>query len=475
MRQTAIAAFIRQLLRARNLTLQQLRELLGYRSMTSLTRIMQGTVNRSSLVSFAEKIRTCSDISLSKQENNQLDDLIELHDIGNKDFDTMIALRRVLRGEPAFAATPQLMLYDENGCAQSILTHYGAVTLKKVLILNSEHVPVYHDLALMMQQKPFSVEHWIYGSNTPMHTVHSLHAAIPLLYNPNFSSYCFQLQNELSHTRGLMTSDLMLCEYLDPKGTLRHEAVIFTDGSVGQVQQISLSIQQFMRFLPRLDVMKPNREIVSSSDMLAYARFCTELEHERAVYRIKPDLGIDQIPVSILRQAVMDGAPPYVQQMLPVLTEQFEIRQNNSLHKKTPQHHVMKKGAMWKFVHTGHTSDHLWCCRDFSMQERLAILRYLRHDLMNQAEFHIHFLKDDDVIRDDEFVLYEGRGLSLIIPGTDYHDANSHAEVLITHEELLEVFRRFYVESTLRYRVETEADSIQEIDRMIAYCQQFSI
>lgn len=433
MKQTAIVNFIRQLLRPRGLTLQQLCELLGYRSMTSLTRLMQGSANRSSLVKFSGRLRSCEALSLTQQENNQLDDLIELRDIGDNDFVIMVALRRFLRGESPVSPQETLMLCDESGAAQTMLARYGMMRVQRALILNCEYVPMYHDLALMMEQMDFRIEHLIFDAAEPLHTVHSLHTTVPLLYNRNYSSYSCTIRKNSMHTRGIMVSDMMIIDYLTPDGELRHDLIVFTAPTVGQIVQSSLSIGRMYRLLPERKVLQPIRENVSDSDMLHYIRFCAELERDRAVYRIKPDLGIEQIPIDLLYHAVADAAPPPVLQVLDQLADAFNARQKNVLTKAEPQYHLMKRRAMWAFVKTGRTSDHLWCCRPFTMAERLEILQFLRSELMAKPTFHLHFLKDDDVLLDDEVVLYAERGLSIIKPGTDYNWSTSHAEILITH------------------------------------------
>ena len=89
---------------------------------------------------------------------------------------------------------------------------------------------------------------------------------------------------------------------------------------------------------------------------------------------------------------------------------------------------------------------------------------------MSLPGFHLYFLKDDAALRDDDFILYEDRGLSVVKVGMDYDMSARNDEIRITQPVLLKVLKRFFMESILRYRVESEEASAAEIDRLIALC-----
>ena len=471
MRNSAIDSYVRAIMRKRDLTLLTLCDMLGYRSPTSLTRIMQGSANRESLLKFAGRLRACVGLALTREENSALDDLIELHDIGDQDYVAMVAMRRMIRGE-AIVPDKTLMLQWQDGTKRSFFAHYSTLKVRSMLILNSESVPLFHDLALMLTKKPFPVEHYMFAGNHPLHTVQCLHAAMPVMYSEPYQSYSYSIvRDPAMTTRGIITSDALFCEYEDTEGQIVHEMTIFVASDLGLAQKITRG-SELMRFvLPPRDELCPIRVSVPDYDILQYNVFCLDLERNCGVYRIKTDIGIEQIPVPILKRAVAEHAPADVVAVLDLLAGQFERRQENILTKRAPQYHIMKRRAMWQFIQTGRMSDHLWCCRSFTMQERLEILTFIRDELMQKADFHLHFLKDDDALRDDEITLYEGKGLSIIKPGTDYNLQKDHVECLIKQTEFISFFKRFFMESTMRYRVETEEMSRNELDRMIDFCR----
>lgn len=471
MKTFVIDRYVRNLKNARGITLQELSRILGYSSQTSLTRLMKETANRSSLQKFADRLRGCPQLALTQVEKNQLDDLIELYDIGGEDFEVMLMLRQILRGERPQVSRDFRLVYPD-GRTNSFLGHFAGVRIRRMLLLNSELAPIYQDLASLLEQGDFVLEHWLYARSGAMRMVHMLHIAMPLIYSQRYIARTFSYNDqEQVIPRGLITSDMLICEYETEAGQVQNEIIIFNELNRGQLQPVSAGIDCVMRFLPDVRRMNDVRRRISNIDLLQYNAFCAELERNRSVCRIKPDLGIEQIPLDILRRAIHDQAPIEILQEMGPLVEAFRERQQNVCEKDAPQYHILKRGAMWRFVHSGYTSDHLWCCRPYTIQERGAILRFLRDKLMTLPGFHLYFLKDDDALCDDEIILYEDCGLSILKSGTDYDMSREHAEIMITQPELLKAFRRFFLESTLRYRVDTEEAAAAEIERMIAFCE----
>lgn len=466
----AVDRYVRRLQSARGITLQDISRMLGYSSQTSLTRIMQETASRASLLKFADRLRSCERLALTRAERNQLDDLIELHDIGGEDFETMLKLRQILRGEPADEGRA-FSLIRRDGSATTFLAHFAGKRIRRMLLLNSERAPIFQDLALLLEGGSFELEHLQYVKNGAMHTVQSLHAAMPIIYSPRYVGRTFSYDDEgIDRPRGLMTSDILFCEYETAEGRPAKDMIVFDSLCTGQQQTVSSGIDDVMRFLPDRRLMRDMRMCIAGADLLQYNAFCAELERDHAVCRIKPDLALEQIPLDILERAVADCAPAELQQEMRPLVAAMRERQRNIMEKDAPQYHIFKRGAMLRFARTGRLSDHLWCCRAFTVEERVSILRYLRDTLMALPGFNLYFLKDDAALREDEIILYEDRGLSIIKAGTDYDMSARHAEILITQPEMLKVFKRFFMESTLRYRVESAEDSAAEIDRLISLC-----
>lgn len=269
MKYNAIDSYIRQLQRSHDLTLQELATILGYKSQTSLTRLMQDASTFNSLLKFAARLRDCASMQLTREESSQLCDLVELYDVGGDDYNVMLSLRRLLRGDP-LVAPGQLMLRTSEGATHSLLAHFGAVRIRRMVIINCEQIPMYHDLAQLLSCGSFNIIHLLYSGGSNLHTVHSLHAAIPVLYSHSYSSCTYELKiDPQTTTRGLVTSDIMLCDY-EKNGQIHNEIVVFTSPWVGEVQPLCMPISDLRRFFPGDDQLLPVRLLLPDSASLDY-------------------------------------------------------------------------------------------------------------------------------------------------------------------------------------------------------------
>lgn len=464
-----MSSYIRQLQRARSLSLQDLSRMLGYSSSTSLTRLMQASANRASLQQFSDKLHACEALQLTRQESNLLDDLIELHDIGPA-FREMLALRRLLRCEPV--ETVPLQLYDSEGTPTSFLAHFAPMNITRMVLINIEQVGLYGELALLMENGDFPVIQLVYTDGRPLHIINTLRGTMPVLFSPRYTAYTHPINFEESITaRGLITSDVLICEHLMSDGSYATEAIVFTARDRGEIIHLNSPLDFLMRLLPSQSHMVPVLKHVSGACLKTYNYICADLERDRMVCRIRPDLSLVHIPYPLLVDAFCDHASQEAKESYQMMDEIFLQRQKNMMEKHAHEYSIMRRGVMRRFAATGKLSDHMWCCRPFTMRERIQILRHVRYTLMALPHLHFVFLKDDDALKCDEIIFYEDKGLSFLKNRTDYGRDSAQYEVFVEQMDLLHVFKRFIMQSTLRYRVDTQKDAAAFFDDLIAQCE----
>ena len=192
------------------------------------------------------------------------------------------------------------------------------------------------------------------------------------------------------------------------------------------------------------------------------------------MYRIKPDFGMEQIPTEIWIRAFAEGPMAGDGAALgdiEELAELFTQRQKNAFSKKQAQHHVLKQRAVWKFLRTGRLSDQFWAFRALTMRERLETLQLILEQHTENPYFTLHFLRDEDSMRDDEIICYDGAGLSIIKAGTNYDLSAAHSEIMVNQPEFLRIYRNFFLHSILPYNVQPEYKTRKILMGMIEYCQ----
>ena len=206
-------------------------------------------------------------------------------------------------------------------------------------------------------------------------------------------------------------------------------------------------------------------------DYVKYSADYAELERNRAVWKIKPDVGVDQIPVWCMKNAMLEGElsqNPQFLQVLEALEDVYRRRVENTWQKRRHSHVIMKYGAMRRFAMTGRSADHFWAMRPYTPRERIAILSKLLEQQRKNPYVHLYFLRNESRLRDVEIAYYEGAGMLILESNTDYNLERNHSEVMITHPEMLQMYREFYMEVLVRDCVYSETETCEYLEKLIA-------
>lgn len=469
--------FIQTLQKSRGLSVAQLAALLGYKSQTSVARIMQDKANMDSMAKFCQLLKDSEKLALTDEETETLNRVLERKKLGQAEYAATDILRQLLREDPPMVDP---MLVDANtGKAQHLLERYMALDNMRITILNCETMPLFGALAQLTRLGKAKVEHFLYSDQSLLRTVMTIRTVLPILNEENYyGGMAFMSREEmLSHPRGILMADVMLCEY-EKDGVPLYDLVIFQNkregmrftfpGNGGTVHRMMGSVRSMAQPIR-------NTEIDGiKNDYAAYVRYYCELEKDRAVYRIKPDFGMEQVPVEIWIRAYAEGPLAGNTSILgdyKELEKLFMQRHANALSKKQAQHHVLKQRAVWKFVRTGVLSDQFWGFRPLTMQERLETLQAILAQHTDNPYFKLHFLKDEDAMRDEEIVCYDGAGLSIIKAGTDHQLNATHNGFMVDQPEFLRIYRNFFLHSILPYNVQPEYKTRKILLEMIEYCQ----
>ncbi|MBE5804996.1 MAG: hypothetical protein E7316_10865 [Clostridiales bacterium] len=470
--------FIQSIQRSRGISVAELAAMLGYKSQTSVARIMHGKANVESVTRFCQLMNACEALALTDEETDQLGRVLERKRLSQAEYAATDILRLLLR-EDLPVVDPVLVLVN-TGERQRMMERYLPMTDMRITILNCETVLLFGSLAQLVRQGKAKVEHYLYSDDSLLRTVMTIRAALPILHeNGYFGGLTYVSREEiLNNPRGILMADVMLCEY-EREGTPWYDLVIFQNKEEGMCFTFPGSGTTVHRMM---EAVKAKAQPLRNGGMpslregySAYLRYCSNLERDRAVYRIKPDFGMEQIPAEIWIRAFKEG--PMAGDLTAVgdtkeMAELTRQRQKNTFSKKQAQHHVFKQRAVWKFVRTGRLSDQFWAFRTLTMQERLETLRNMLEQHTQNPYYKLHFLKDEDCIRDDEIICYDGMGIIFIKAGTDYNLQAAHSEIMVSQPEFLRIYRQFFLHSILPNSVQPEYKTRKILLEMIDYCQK---
>lgn len=200
----------------------------------------------------------------------------------------------------------------------------------------------------------------------------------------------------------------------------------------------------------------------SAMDYVAFLETCLSYEHNRSVYQIKPDIGLEYMPIPTVKanfEAWLSQHPEYA----PVANGLVELctrRHQNIYAKRHPHYLVLCKEAMTAFARTGRISDHPFCLRPFTPEERVEILNHLICQAEENACFRLLVLRDPAALPQHQLIAYDNLGLLICDTQTDY-SLEGYSEIFLNSPLVAGQFKTFLLDVVGATLTETPAETIR--------------
>lgn len=471
--------YIENFIRTRELSLTRLAEQLSYKSKTSIERIMDDNTRESSIIRFEQSMN--QDFCLTEKEKADLHRAVQITLHGKPNYLAKCEMWNFIQGNNPSMPQDVQIVEAATGRSASLLQLYSGVTQLRITLVNCPYVTLYASLQKLISQSNAAIDHYIYVNTDNARTIYAMNVLMPVFYQKGYRGYAY-FQNDVSTPqipKGFMEADAMVCSYIDPNGE-KHEDLIAFHGENAGTRITSRGTCEVFWHLLNLNqeqyfpIKRTYFECSALDDYVQYSRDYAALERNRTIWKIKPDIGVDWIPTSILAAALREGSIPHGSDFHAVYSQLYEVynrRVQNSFSKKKHAYTVLKKEAMRKFMLTGKASDHFWGMRPYTWEERTAILSLMLEQQRSNPYFHLFFLKDDHQIRDAEIACYEGIGILMLEANTDYNLAQGHSEVIISHKEMMRLFEDFFMNELVRKYAHPEEESTRVLQKLIKECE----
>ena len=435
--------YVTSLAAQKGLSIKALSEKLGYRSRTSLVRLMDQPVTEKTLGDFS--MRVIREFSLTEKEAEVLYQATVDKRFGPERAATLTEMLRLVAGEEA-SEDEEILLEDwENGKTVSLSALLAGMKAPQLLILNSSRIPMYRMLEGLLKKPEVRISHFTAAQGMDKRVTKALRQVTPLLFYTGYEFFFHRLP-ESGAMPGIWQSDLMLVSWQDEGGEERHVVIMFDGLCHGRLTVLSREDRDRLRWMLNLweDSFVPLKNRYDSyedkEDYLTYMRRYTELEKNREVYMLRPDPSISFIPVDTLVSALRQGVfPPEVLKSARMV---FEQRNRNIYQKKQDTWLLMDTDAVRRFAQSGKTTEHFWGLRPFTPRETADILRLMAREGRARESLHIHLLKPGFRTARTEMVCYGEAGMLIAPDQTDYHLENGCPDVILTDKLLLSSFRR---------------------------------
>ncbi len=439
--------WIEKLLQSRHLSLTQMAARLGYKSKTSLARLMDGHVRDSSIRDFEQ--RALDSLDLTREERASLHDAAQIKMYGQDNWETDREMWAYLRQEPLMEpAGPMVILDAETGKEIDLNAVLPEMEDLRMDVFNCQGVPMYDSLRLLMSRQRVRVTHYLRCGATGQEVLRDLRCLIPVFYNKDYRIFV-NSESAPATTDGLAKADTLILSFR-LNGEEREGLIHFVQPCLGMCLNRVGPPGAFRRLISPdteryREVKAPlytTADVNSPASYIDYLQMCADIEADRTALILRPTPPFNTIPPEICEAALTQDFPADVRGTLRAIQD----RRFSNLHNKRKQTHMtVKRGALRHLALTGTTPDHFWGMRPFTPQERVRWLERLLGEHLTNPFFHLHILRDDSVVSDLEFSWYEGVGL-LNVPGNSTYDlAAGHAEALITNPTVVNRFHDFYL------------------------------
>ena len=472
--------YILHFIAQKDFTLSEYAQALGYKSVTSLKRLMEGDVKTRAYHQFEE--RMVGKFTLSADEkvvlhreilsvlNKKCED-----DIHNGIFKWLTACSD---GSMIACDCQNIQLFHGVSGTNNKEDLYHHLLRKKdirFLIINNTNDILFSSLRSLLKEMDISIEHYLLLNKDLTRTVNAISTLMPIFFFPRYQ-VSYLISND-SDSPVYLTNNLLFIEFTNEEGAIEAEELFIDSDGRTNILESNTSHVQMIRQIISSKPWKPLKKSYfcnqSEENYIQYSAQYAALEHDRSIYKVKPDIGIDYIPMEILRDATAEGPMEKTTEfnaMVTALMKIYSDRTQNTFAKRKTSHTVLKKNAMISFAKTGVQTDHFWGMRPYTKSERLTVFQLLKYQMINNVFFNLHFLADDDLIQDIEIACYSQRGFLILDAASSYDLTAGHSEIMLSCQPLEDAFIEFFREVLIPKYCLSYQESISFIEKLIDIC-----
>lgn len=213
-------------------------------------------------------------------------------------------------------------------------------------------------------------------------------------------------------------------------------------------------------------------------------RVMRDCEKRRATYQITPDFCVNMLPAHCLRASLTEGPMRAAfsqvdESTLDRLINEFVAcqrqRYDYMFNSRRAKHIIFSTRAVRHFAATGMITSHFQAMRPFTPRERLEVLRNLHYHALNDPYFNVYFFKDD-FCPAYEIACWEQNGMACLPVNRPNALMSNYCCNIIRHPKLIKAFIGYFKDELRQNFTLPQAQAIEflksTIDRL--ECGQFN-
>lgn len=484
------------ILETRGISATQLAAMLGYKSKTTLLRILQGDAGLRCVGNVYKDLCCCAALRLTEQETDRLHIAYEVELWGLDNYRARMEMWHLLRRNDTPALPMELMTCGKTITLQELLDAIVPegvpgempVSSLEIMMLSGCYPNVMEQLAGLLERMGNRIRatQLFMLNNDTARTVRMIRNIMPVLGFHSYEAYYVYpsiiIPDPLYSGSG--TGKVMILRAVLPDGKAREFQVLMqgeTTGVLLEADGIWNCWQQFTAgYLAQAVPLKA--AVPAVTDYISLVENYLETERNRELLIYKGDVCFNNIPTDILLRALMDSMAKdelaaeseySVPQVLQKLRSVQEKRYQNQMTKRQPTHWVASAAALYEFARTGVQNDHFFAMRPFTVEERLRIFRILLDQVRQNPYFHLYLLlaEEEASYIPLEVLHIDGVGFQITSCGTDYRLTDGWTETTLTEETFCSLFREFFMEELIARHTRPAAETERVLEDIIRQLQ----
>ena len=386
-------------MRASGVSTKRLAERTGYKSKTSIVRILREEGVHAGRERLLEQLRK-QDL-LDPAAYASLAQALEISRVGPARARGRMCLRRLLVGRREAELSPSLM---------QALEPLRQARSARMLLLNGCRVELTEELRRILRQRPAHVmEHYVSVDFSSERAMEALCAILAIACVPAYA--CAIREMRPDRREELLRQDMLCFIAQDRDGVSADTLVLFPgDDSVRvHTQPSSFGLFDFLRRILVEGDFQPAVGAYATQEgpesIVEAMRFCTELERGCNARTVKPDVCINEVPGAVLFAALRDGGvlhhfPGWTERQMRAQLEEFfyyhDQRFRSAFEGERMRGRIMSPRSLRRFVLTGRFDSPFPAIRAFTVAERVAILENFARHIQRDGGCPLCFWSDAD-------------------------------------------------------------------------------
>lgn len=484
---------LKEALEKSDMSASELSRRMSFNSRNSVFRVLNDKVSYEKQLEFFLKLKASGALKLTAQGWADLERGLEVSRVGKVSYLSHAAVKEMVMPSGARADTVRFIWFDEKGrkaeqaargdCLRRIFEGNDVL----LTIVGCCNEALFREIGALLCEarrdgRSVQITHYIQASGPEL--ICAVTAIQPVVFDDCYCAYVLGEEEASGETQSLYRGNMMLAEYRDERGKRQYMHLIMPDYGCFHccAYKDSTAYDYIRQVLAAYSgQMLPLKSAFANpscpEDYLNYTIQYFDLERDSSLYDIKSDVPINYIHPDILLAPVQEGfascgfgQEDTRAQLIENLYEIQLARWKNFFENRKVTHTVFTYDSMRQFALTGSQSDHFFAMRPYTPQERKAILRFLKEQNASNPYFSIYFFKKGMAPVQSEIGIYEGRGVLMTKPHTDYRLDGDHAEALITQPEFCAEFKDYFLKQILVHDVTSMQETQAIMDELIDLC-----